>query len=210
MRAPAPPSPTARLRAPLVALGFAVLAGLALGACSSSDPAKDVTTGSSAPGSSAPGTVPGSTPGTSATASGTTPGTGSRPGTTAATTPGSAPVSSTTSTTSSNSSAPTSSVVVAADNAAYCTRTDTARKEFSALDPASPDQALATYKAILGELTALSPAALQADWTAVNAAVQAATSLEELSKLGTGDLDAATKRIDTWSTENCGFSLSDG
>ena len=107
-------------------------------------------------------------------------------------------------------SAPTSSVVVAADNAAYCTRTDTARKEFSALDPASPDQALATYKAILGELTALSPAALQADWTAVNAAVQAATSLEELSKLGTGDLDAATKRIDTWSTENCGFSLSDG
>lgn len=202
MRAPAthPSSLRDRRRTILLMLGLALGTVLALGACSSSTPA--TTTTSSAAGTT-PGTVPGSTPGTSASASGTTPpGTATRPGTTSGTTP----VSSTSTT---KAGTPTSSVVVAADNAAYCARTDTARKEFAALDPTDEAAALTKYKTILGELTTLAPAAIQADWAAVNPVVQSAATLTDLKKLDAPELDAATKRIDAWSTANCGFSLSD-
>ena len=143
-----------------------------------------------------------------ASASGTTPpGTATRPGTTPGTTPGTSPSSSTTTNRGPN---PGSDVKVTAENAAFCARTNTARKEFAALDPSNEAASLATYKAILGELATLAPPAIQADWTAVNGVIQSAATLAELKTLDTPEFDAATKRIDEWSTANCGFNLSDG
>ncbi len=95
-------------------------------------------------------------------------------------------------------------------NAAFCQRVDQARTELAQLDITNDAAGLVGYQKIIGELTALAPPAISADLNAVNSAVQSAKDYSQLQSLGSAELVSATDRIDTWTTDHCGFSLSDG
>ncbi len=190
-----------------------VLVGVGLGACSSADTPSAAPPGATgAAGTATAGSQPESagsvSPSRTPPISGET-GTAPDPAARATSSSTTEVVAPTTAATPSTPSTPAASVAIDPANAAFCGRVDQARGELAQLDPANEAVALATYKKTLAELTALAPAAIDADLTTVNDAVQSAKDFAELQALTTEALITAKDHIDKWTAAQCGFSLGE-
>ena len=193
--------------------GAALLLTLAAPGCSSSDP---VATAPSSTASSS--TTAGATGGTSPSAAGsTTPtgtgGSGSTTSTTAGavttTTTGTSTASAANSTTTRPDGAPAPPVDVAPEDQQFCAKVLDAQATLGQIDPSSdPAAALNAYRQVIAHLANGAPSGVKSDIDLINAAVQKATTYQDLVAMGTPELRAASDRIDAWTNAHCGTTLN--
>jgi hypothetical protein len=190
----------------------AVALPLAAVGCTASDP---VATAPSSTASSAPSTSGASTgsgpvagsngteaPGTSRGGSTTSAASGSATTTSAASSPSN-------STTTRPDGAPPPTISVSPEDEQFCTKVIDAQSTLGQIDPTTdPAAALNAYRQVIDHLAQTAPAGVKADIELINAAVQKATTYQDLVSMGTPELRAASDRIDAWTNEHCGTTLN--
>ena len=179
-----------------------VAPALLVAACSTTS---DVDTeGTAAPGTSSD-LAEASTDGTTA---------GSAPGSTSTTRQSTTTTSQRTTTTTGS---PSTTGVATPGNEAFCARLIELSEQFESIEDDPGDLAtmeqrlLAMAKQFFGELNALAPPPIAADWALLNDAVQKITTIAEMEVVGDDPaFEGATDRIEVWVLANCGYDLGSG